>query len=274
MKRWIAGLAAVGLLLALAACAREEKPVPDTPETPPAVETPAAPEQPEEKPESPEQPEQPEEEPPAEPPAGAAVVTEAVSEGSVEEAVGYRFSMPEVRTENDGVDQILNNYYASAAGKLEDLAWGEAYEQALEEHAAYDLTAEYRVMHNEAQMLSVYRTVTLTNRQTGISQVTAYAETFNLENGGLLTAGDFFDVEESVYSQRLADCVRRQIREDPYHDQNYFAQWEDLVLAAFSKDQFYVTGDGYCVFYQENDLGGAAETVFEIPWSQLEDLLK
>ena len=277
MKKQLSVLLAAALLLTLAACKKADAgpqppvdpPVSEEPETPEPPVSPGGPEEPDE----PGEPETPA--PPAEPPeAGAATVTDAVSEGSVEELVSYQFHLPEITAGDASVSQILNDYYASVYGKLGDLCYGEIYEQAIDQHTVLHVTADYQVMYSSGGRLSILRHVTVTDQQTGVAEVTAYAETFNLENGGLLTAGDFFDADEQTYTARLVDCVRRRIQEDPYHDQNYFSQWEDLTQAAFSKDQFYVTDGYYAVFYQENDLGGAAETVFEIPWSQLEDLRK
>lgn len=274
MKKHLSVLLAAALLLTLAACKKAETD-PQPPVDPPVSEEPETPDPPV-SPDGPEEPSEPETPAPpaAAPEDGAAAVTDAVSEGSVEELVSYQFHQPEITAADASVSQILNDYYASVYGKLSDLCYGEVYEQAIDRHTVLHVTADYQVMCSSGGRLSILRHVTVADQQTGVAEVTAYAETFNLENGGLLTAGDFFDAGEQTYTARLVDCVRRQIQEDPYHDQNYFSQWEDLTQAAFNKDQFYVTDGCYAVFYQENDLGGAAETVFEIPWSQLEDLRK
>ena len=46
----------------------------------------------------------------------------------------------------------------------------------------------------------------------------------------------------------------------------------DAAQRQFNRDQFYVTEDGYTVFYQQHSLGYEIHC-YEIPWSQLADIL-
>lgn len=272
MKRWIALTLALTVLLSLAACHKNET---DIDPDPPVVEEPVEPVEPQE-PTEPVEPDdgeaQPQEPVNPEPSGDGVTVSEETREGQVEELVSYELVMPQVETGDAAVDQILKDYYDGVAAKLEDLCWYEVYEQALELHEIHHLSTDFTVERASDGILSIYRTVTVTDLVTNIAQTTAYSETFNLENGGLMTPADFFTVDEAAYANRLVDGVRRIIGEDPYHDQNYFAQWSDLAWNAFDKDQFFVTEDAYCVYYQENDLGGTAETVYRIPWDQLADI--
>ncbi len=277
MKHILSLLLAALLVFSLAACQKNE-PEPEPPVEPPVVETPETPEVPAEPeiPEVPETPEVPEEpEVPAELPAGTAEVATTTIADSVEESVSYSLELPEITAADENVSEILNAYYQSVAGKLKDLAWGEVYEQALADHAVLHLDASYEVMRNDGDILSIYRTVTLDAPMAdGIPEVTAYAETFDLKTGGLLTASDFFDADEATYTERLTQCVTQIISEDPYHDQNYTASWEDAVRERFDPARFYVTDDAYVVFYQDGDLGWLVEAAFPIPWSRLADLVK
>lgn len=284
MKRWIAGLLAALLIFGLCACREAAAPEPDEIEEPPAAvepaEKPAQPE-PQDPPSQPAQPEPPA--PPAEseepePPAAEepALSTRTVS-GSAEAAdadyqVRYTLLLPQLGAAAGDAAGTINAYYESAAKKTEDLCW-ELLSQAAEMGQDYEVTEDYTVGRFDEAMLSVLRTVTIRETDTGLERVTYAAETFDLASGGLMTADDFFAVDEGEYAARLAECVRRQISEDPYHDQTYFAQWEDLTERTFSRDQFYITEDAYVVFYQADALGGAAKNVFPIPWRQLEDLL-
>ncbi len=268
MKRTLAALLAALLLISLAACDRETPPDPEQPETPVVQE-------PEETPETPddEAPEPPTETPdPVEPADDGAAVTDNVVSGSVEELIGYQLTMPQVDTGDQAVDQILNDYYTAAAGQLEDLCWGEVYEQALENLQAHNVTAQYTVERNGDGVLSIYRTVTVENLVTGDRQQTAHAETFQLSSGGLLTAADFFDADEATWTARLVEQVRRAISDDPYHDQSYYPQWSDLCASAFQREQFYVTDEAFVVFYQPGDLGPGGQTTFAVPWSSLSDI--
>lgn len=275
MKRIIAALLAALMLLTLAACKKDETPVePEEPEItePQEPEETEEPEEPAE-PEEPEQPEEPDTETqePDQPAEGAAVVEDNVTEGLVEEYVSYRVTVPKISTGSADADQILSDYYASAAGKVEDLCWGEVYEQAMETHTMVHVEADYVVERNDGEVLSIRRTVTVTDLNTNQVQTTLYAETFSLPDGGLMTASDFFTTDPT---DRLVEQVRRVISEDPYHDQNYYPQWSELCQSAFNKDQFYVTDDFYTVFYQDGDLGAGGKTVFEIPWSALQDIVR
>lgn len=275
MKRMIAALLAALMLLTLAACKKDETPVdPEEPEITEPQEPETETTEPEETvPEEPSEPAEPDEEPsePTEPVEGAAVVEDNVTEGLVEEFVSYKVTVPKISTGDAAADQILSDYYTSAAGKVEDLCWGEVYEQAMESQSMVHVEADYAVERNDGEVLSIRRTVTVTDLNTSKAQVTLYAETFALPGGGLMTAGDFFTVDPT---ERLVEQVRRIISEDPYHDQNYYAQWSALAMSAFNKDQFYVTDDFYVVYYQDGDLGQGGKTVFEIPWDALKDITR
>ena len=49
-------------------------------------------------------------------------------------------------------------------------------------------------------------------------------------------------------------------------------QWSDLAYSAFNKDQFYVTPDAFCVFYQDGALGQEGVMDFAIPWTELQGI--
>ena len=277
MKRLLAALLAALLLLTLSACREEPAPAePSEPETAapaePAEETPTEPEDP-----APAEPAEPAEEPEPETPSpdesdgGAPAVEPLVTEGLVEESVSYRIDSPRVSTGDEATDQILNDYYTAADGKVEDLCWGEVYEEALSAHALYHVESGYAVMRGDASVLSIRREVTVRNLTAGTQQTTLQAETFALPGGGLMTIRDFFTEDPAG---RLVEQVRRQISEDPYHDQNYYPQWSELCESAFRPEQFYVTDGAIVVFYQEGDLGPGGKTVFEIPWDALRDITR
>lgn len=276
MKRLFAALLAAVLLLTLAACKRDE--APETPEEPEITE----PQEPEEtlpseedvpdEPAEPDETAEPDDDTPSEPaPEGAAVVEDQVTEGQVEEAISYKITVPKISTGDAAADEILSAYYASAAGKVEDLCWGELYEEALESQGMYHVEAGYTVMRNDGEILSIRRDVTITNLKTDQVEDTMYAETFSLPGGGLMTAQDFFTVDPT---DRLVEQVQRIISENPYHSETYDPQWSELCRSAFNKDQFYVTEDYYAVFYRSGDLGPAGQIVFEIPWDSLRDITK
>lgn len=271
MKRTIAALLAALLLLSLAACQKEQPPEP-TPQ-PPTVTKPTPPE----KPAQPEPEPQPDPEPlppdQDEPQVSQVEVSTLERTDSIEDGVSYVIRVPQVTMEPAAAGQTINDYYTSVAGKLGDLAWGEVYEAAQSQHTVLQLDAGFKVTCNQDDRLSVVRTTAVVDQSTGAIDATLAAETFNLQNGGLLMLDDFFSVPEAQYIPRLTQAVAAQISNDPYHSDNYDAQWQSLLVSTFDKTQFYVAPDALWVFYQHGDLGSGATTTFSIPWTSLTDIL-
>jgi|GEM_PF-5762154 len=267
MKQLISALLAVLVLLSLSGCRRAavpaaettaapvtETPAPETTTAAPATTAPAA-------------------ESETAPPSGTAAVTDRAEEGSVEESVGYRLVVPQVSAADPAAAQTINDYYTSVLGKLKDLAAGEVYEQAMNNHTVLMLTSAYETECNRDGVLSLRRSATSADQSGGRDTVTWYAETFNLANGGLYTLGDFFSVPESGYAARLTGAVAAQIGDDPNHAQTYFDNWETLVVSSFDATQFYVTPDAVVVYYQAGALGRDA-VFFTIPDKELADILR
>lgn len=275
MRRILSVLLAALLLLSLAACGQEAAPAPETPEEPAVPETPDVPEEPTPEPEpEPEAEPEPEDTPAPDPESSGVSVETVTSEGSVEDMVSYTIAVPQVATGSDAVDQILNDYYTAAAGKVEDLCWGDLYVEVMEQQMQAHVDASFTVERNDGEILSICRTVTVNYLQTGstMEDQQILGETFRVSDGGLLTAGDFFSVPEEQWTDRLADGVARIISEDPYHAQHYAADWQTACAALLDRDAFYVTGDAFVVLYQPGALGPEAETAFPIPWSSLADI--
>lgn len=289
MKRWTAAILAALLLLSLAACQKTPE-EPAAPAEPPALtgpDTPISSEDPIEPPDTPEQPAEAPVTPPdteEDPPEALEwpVVTEygaysTLLSESGEPCVSYYPEGLSIRIDSEEAGDAINAYYRSAYSKFHDFCAGEV--MALSEDGAYHYRAEMLASVERydrpgaagRRVISISRTAEVTGEETHLSTVTYYAETFDCLTGGILTADDFFAVPESEYIPRLTECVRRQISEDPYHDQKYFADWEELTDRTFEKTSFYVQEDNYVVYYQENDLGPNA-AVFFIPWRELEDI--
>lgn len=275
MKKLFAALLAVLLLVGVTGCHKEQ--TPDEVEVP--NETVTEPEQPDTA-EEPEQPEQSEQEAPQGQEHGPATdgelgaeLTVVETENSIEDRVVYLITMPTVSTGNSDVDTILNDYYANQTGKLEDLCWGEVYEQALNDHTSFELVTNFSVMENTTERLSILRETILTNVQTEETTITEQAETFRLSDGALLLAGDFFSVDEAAWTNRVVDILRRNISETPGYSESLDPQWSNLLWSAFDKDQFYVTPEGFGVFYQAGALGREEALHFEIPWTELQGII-
>lgn len=279
MKKLLAALLAVLLLVSVTGCHKEK--TPEESEVPEETVTEPVEEEPDnslsQEPDTSENPqEQPDNQEPEDTPATngelGAELTVVETENSIEDRVTYLITMPSVSTGDSAVDTILNDYYANQTGKLEDLCWGEIYEQAINDHLSFHLTTNFNVEENTPERLSIVRQTIVTNTHTQESTITQQAETFRLSDGALLLAGDFFSVDEATWTNRVVDLVRRSISENPYHSETLSQQWSDLAYSAFNKDQFYVTPDAFCVFYQDGALGQEGVIYFAIPWTELQGI--
>ena len=196
--------------------------------------------------------------------------------GSVEESASYHILVPVLEGSGGGTEAI-NAYYKGVADRLTDMAYGEVYEQSLDRNAILQLVGDCSVKRNDGRILSIRRTVAVYDMRSGTGefntgvQYSDYAETFDLETGGLLTPGDIFDAERAVYTERLVDNVTRYIREHP--DRGWFSGWDTLAEERFDPDRFYLTDDCYVVWYEAGELCGESME-FAIPWRQLADILK
>lgn len=283
----------LAVLFLLTACTDKAAPAPAAePESEPPVSEPAPAPAPEQQPvEPPPDPEQPEPEPVAEPEGaqepenapetGTGIVVRMDEQaGSVEESTGYQIRVPVLEGAGDGVAAI-NAYYEKIAQNLYDLAYREIYEQALDRHAILTLIGDFSVQRNDGKLLSVRRSVAVYDMRPGTGELTTgvqytqYAETFDVESGGLLTPGDIFDVEREVYTGRLVENVVRYIREHPdtAGDYQWVPDWEARAAERFDQNRFYLTGDAYVVWYDDGDVC-MGEREFPIPWRQLADILK
>lgn len=277
MKKLLAALLAVLLLVGVTGCHKEK--TPEEPEVPEQTVTEPVEEEPDDsQPQEPETPEDNQEQEdnqediPATNGELGAELTVVETENSIEDRVTYLITMPSVSTGDSAVDTILNDYYSNQTGKLEDLCWGEIYEQAINDHVSFDVVTNFSVQENTPERLSIVRQTIVTNTHTQESTVTQQAETFRLFDGALLLANDFFSVDETAWTNRVVDLVRRSISEDPYHSETMSQQWSDLAYSAFNKDQFYVTPDAFCVFYQDGALGQEGVMDFAIPWTELQGI--
>ena len=277
MKKLLAALLAVLLLLGITGCHTEKTPeepeIPDETVTEPVEEEPDTPPPQElDTPEDDQEQEDNQEETPVTDGALGAEMTVVETENSIEDRVTYLITMPSVSTGDSAVDTILNDYYSNQTGKVEDLCWGEIYEQAINDHVSFEVMTNFSVKENTPERLSIVRQTIVTNTHTQERTITQQAETFRLSDGALLLANDFFSVDEAAWTNRVVDLVRRSISENPYHSETMSAQWSDLAYSAFNKDQFYVTPDAFCVFYQDGALGQEGVMEFELPWTDLQGI--
>lgn len=291
MKKRILLLLTAALLLS--GCAKEPAPAPELPVIEPAPELPPSGQEPLPEPEpapeqlppapAPETSMEPAPSPEPEPETGnGIIVRDSEMVGTVEESISYSITVPKLEGSGDGVTSV-NAYYEQLANKLYGMAYGEIYEQSLDQHTILHLSAAFTVKRNDGKLLSIYRSAAVYDMGTGSFntgvQYAEYAETFDMETGGLLTPSGIFDAEQAVYTERLVENVKRYIREHPGSDSpgsvRWKPEWETLAVERFDPNRFYLTDDAYVVFYDDGDLGeGEGTNEFFIPWRQLADILK
>ena len=235
MKRLLAACMAL-LLLALPACGQEPSEDPSVPD-PPVTDTPQPP-----KTETPE-------EPPAEEalPEAAAVADNRQS-GEVAEGVTYDITVPQIAAGSQEAADLINEYYDNLSHKYMDLAGGEVLEQAMQSGLAGTVESEYSVTYNGGHTLSILSSVTASVGER--MDTTLYAETFDTATGRLYTAEVLFSSED--YASQLIFCVTDQIAAG--NTELLYDDWQAEAASAFNTDAFFLTQEGYGVFYQADTL--------------------
>jgi hypothetical protein len=266
MKRLSALLAALVLVLTLSACGADSQDTSNLPDNDTA-------EVPQETPDSPDSQDSQDTPDPDDDSSNsdateripAAEVHENVDEGEVSELVTWNLSVPQIETGNAEVDTILNDYYDNLLHKYRDLAGGEVLEQAAQAGATGNVESSYSVTYNGGSTLSILRSVTTTVADR--SEMTLYAETFDTTTGGLYTAEVLFTSED--YAARLQSCVIDQISAGS--TELFYEDWRTEVASGFSSDAFFLTEDGYGIFYPADTLCDATIQLV-IPYADIADI--
>lgn len=263
MKRLSALLAALALVLALSACGSDSQDTTNRPDS----DTAEVPQETPDSPDSQDTPDSDDDSSDSDAPARvpAAEVHENADEGEVSELVTWDLSVPQVETGNTEVDTILNDYYDNLLHKYRDLAGGEMLEQAAQYGTTGNVESSYSVTYNGGSTLSILRSVTTTVADR--SETTLYAETFDTATGGLYTAEVLFTAED--YAARLQSCVIDQISAGS--TELFYEDWRTAVASGFSSDAFFLTEDGYGIFYPADTLCDATIQLV-IPYADIADI--
>ena len=253
MKRLIAACLAL-FLLTLSACGQDASN--DLPDPEPPVTDP----QPPQEPETPEEPSVEEDALPE-----AAAVADNHQSGEAAEGITYDIAVPQIAAESQEATDLINEYYDNLCHKYMDLAGGEVLEQAMQTGLAGAVESDYSVTYNGGHTLSILRSVTATVGEQ--SDTTLYAETFDTATGRLYTAEVLFHSED--YASRLISCVTDQIAAGS--TELLYDDWQTEVASAFNTDAFFLTQEGYGVFYQADTLCDTTVQLV-IPYADLSDL--
>ncbi|MDD3165272.1 MAG: hypothetical protein PHS97_05395 [Oscillospiraceae bacterium] len=234
MKRIITALVAATLVASLAACGQKPQPAPQPPATEQTPQIPAQ-TQPDVIPSA----EQTQEE-----------VPQAVEIArNIIPAEGIHVALPILEGDGDGV-QIIDQYYDNI---------GQVYQSHLDE----EITADFTVTYNAGQTISVLRSIVLGED----ADETFRAETFDVTTGGLYTSDFLFTVDEQTYTERLTGLVAAALD----GQEGLALEWESLCVSTFDKDAFYLTPEGYGVFYQAGTLAQTPVQVI-IPYDEISDI--
>ena len=245
MKRLLAAWMAL-MLLALSACQSQVEP--QTPEAPVT------------------DPQTPEETPPAEETLPeAAAVADSRQNGTAAEGVTYDITVPKIAAQSQDATDLINEYYDNLSHKYMDLAGGEVLEQAMQAGQTGAVESSYSVTYNGGHTLSILRSVTATVGER--SETTLYAETIDTATGRLYTAEVLFSSED--YASQLIACAVDQISAGS--TELLYSDWQSEAASAFSADAFFLTQDGYGIFYQADTLCDTTVQLV-IPYAELSGL--
>ena len=175
--------------------------------------------------------------------------------------------------------QAINDYYKTAverhflnaeqflAPMAEDARDAVPGEVRLPYTAAY----QYEVMANNGRILSImHENYTFSG---GMHEMPSFSsETFDLQNGGLLTLADLFTVPEETYLTLLFDAAAAKISETP---EEYFDVTPQLLQEAFDPADFYMTDTGLTFYYQVYAIAPYTTGLayFTIPLDDIRDVL-
>ena len=252
MKRLLA-VCMVLLLLALPACGQEpseDSPIPEPPGTdlpqPPETETPEEPSVEEALPE-------------------AAAVADNHQGGEVAGDVTYDITVPQIAADSQEASELINEYYDNLRHKYMDLAGGEVLEQAMQSGLTGTVESDYSVTYNGGHTLSILRSVTTSVGEQ--MDTSLYAETFDTTTGRLYTAEVLFNSED--YASLLISYATDQIAAGS--TELLYNNWQTEAASAFNPDAFFLTQEGYGVFYQAGTLCDTTVQLV-IPYADLSDL--
>jgi len=171
---------------------------------------------------------------------------------------------------NDYFEELKESYRQGFEEELEI----SDYEADREEIPRY-MDVSFRTEYNRGNIISFSFSV-VTYSGGAHDMITLKSDTFDLGEGVRITADDLFTVNEETYSRRLKDLILQQIDEQSGSDSMFFYEdYDELVEQTFDKENFVLTEEGLCIYFQVYDLAPyAAGTIrFTIPYETIADIL-
>ena len=192
-------------------------------------------------------------------------------------------SVPEIDDEkHPEASQAINDYYALridnhlAYAEYELMEYADyAYSnRGGAEFIAYTTEEFFTVEFNSNGYISFLRNIVETTGEE-YSQEIITAETFEMEEGGLVTGAYMFSVDTDTAAGRITDIILSQ-----YDNMNenekaaYVPDFEQALKTCFNLDSFYLTNEGIVYYFQNYQLTlmdeNAAE--FVIPYDEVKDI--
>ena len=176
--------------------------------------------------------------------------------------------------------QRINDFYAAALGDLTEAA-DERFAQARKaaEHAAAQGEAfqpfadgeSYEITMATARQVSILRSH-YSNSGGPYPLLYPIGDTFDLTTGQRLSFADLFTIPADQAAARVLEAVLDSNAAGSYGDT---VLPEDVLMAVWSPEQFYLTEDSIVLYFPDSELPHAVGTpTFAVPYTQLEDILQ
>lgn len=179
---------------------------------------------------------------------------------------------------NPRVSNLLNNFYRISAKNYRNKIYRDAYGKAVSEYlfsqknlcpfSVWRGLQNFEVSYGFGNFISVYTDRSKIHLQKRVN-ATRSAATYAAGTGSRLRLEDFF--EDSYYKTviftYITDDIKRRKKEG---DKYFFSDYPEKVFRFLDEENFYLTENGFAVFYQPGTLAEYAEgiPVFTIPYDK------
>ena len=207
-----------------------------------------------------------------------------IEEKSVQDEMLYnevkvlRYSIFYPEMTNAKESERINAYYFGRAKRQERAVRNRLYKESV---TRYKKSALRQIPFFETQVASDFCTSYLTGTFFSLyedsyeylgganGQTERFSQTWLLERGRKLRLSDFFKRRthwRNLIFDSIAATIREQIAEG---EGSYFDNWELLIRRYFNQNNFYLTEEGFALFYQETTIAphSSGVVVFIVPYT-------
>lgn len=176
-----------------------------------------------------------------------------------------------------GTVSRLNAEYRRRAKEYHESSVRELYPEAVSQYhesrakqypiMEYEAMLVYTITYNDGGMLSLYYdNYQFTGGAHGIT--VRKSDTWNLQTGRRVPLKDLFPAGFD-YQTYITNAAARQAAEQMAKGENqYFEDYQKLIVEHFNEDSFYLNDKGLVVYYQQYDIAPYSSGMpeFQIPW--------